>query len=297
MFEVNQRRCNNALGLRSAVLLSVLAAGLGCTLPSTAQAQEDPERAMLDLDPGNFASSTTINHNFWPLRPGTQFVYEGVTMEDGVRTPHRIETTVTDLSKDIGGVRALIIHELDYVEDQLEEAELAFYAQDDDGNVWHLGEYTEVFSEIDYVGGRIWMVGYPEGARAGIMIPAEPQADTPSYSEGFAPPPYNWSDRGRVAQTDEQTTVAAGSYEGVVVIEEFNNEEPGAVQLKYYAPGVGVVRIGWSGEDALQEEMELIEHNQLDAGALEAIRRHALEMEARGYSYGLTPPLEQLAAQ
>ena len=297
MFEGNQRRSTSVRCRRSATLFGVLLAGLGCTPSSSAHAAEDPERVLLELDTGNFASSTTIDHNFWPLTPGTQFVYEGFTNEDGVRTPHRIETTVTDLSKDIGGVRALIIHELDYVEDRLEEAELAFYAQDDDGNVWHLGEYTEVFSEIDYVGGRIWMVGSPDGARAGIMIPADPQVDAPSYSEGFAPPPYNWSDRGRISQTGEQTTVAAGSYEGIVVVEEYNNEEPGAVQLKYYAPGVGVVRIGWGGEDALQEEMELIEHNQLDADGLEAIRRQALEMEVRGYSYSLTPPLEQVSVQ
>lgn len=116
-------------------------------------------------------------------------------------------------------------------------------------------------------------------------------------SQGFAPAPYNWSDRGRVTKTNEQTEVAAGSYDGVVVIEEFNDEEPGAVQLKYYAPGVGVVRIGWGGEDALQEEMELIQYNQLDEEAMQDIRKQALQMETRGYSYGLTPPLEPIPDQ
>ena len=276
------------------LLTAALAMGAALLMHSPLAAQEDPESALVALDPGQFTNPTAITNDYWPLKPGTQFVYEGFTMEEGVRTPHRIEITVTDLTKIIGGVRALVIHELDYVEDAVEEAELAFRAQDDEGNIWHLGEYTEIYSEIDYVGGRIWMEGYPEGARAGIMFPAEPQAGGPSMSQGFAPDPYNWSDRGRVSSIDEQTTVAVGSYENVVVIEEFNNEEPGAIQLKYYASGVGVVRIGWGGDDALQEEMELIELNELDEVAMQEIRNQALEMEARGYSYGLTPPLEQI---
>lgn len=291
---VGRASWNDSLGRPLSIV--AVAVALSLHMPPI-PAQEDPERALLDFDPGKFTNPTTITNEFWPLKPGTQFVYEGFTMEEGVRTPHRIEITVTDLTKIIGGVRALVIHELDYVEDAIEEAELAFRAQDDEGNIWHLGEYTEIYSEIDYVGGRIWMEGFPEGARAGIMFPAQPQAGGPSMSQGFAPAPYNWSDRGRVTKTNEQTEVAAGSYDSVVVIEEFNDEEPGAVQLKYYAQGVGVVRIGWGGEDALQEEMELIEHNQLDDEAMQDIREQALEMETRGYSYGLTPPLERISNQ
>lgn len=296
MFTINHRTYARGCILQTAILLGSLTT-IGFTLVASAgaHAAEDPERAMLDLDASNFDNPTM--NAFWPLTPGTQLVFEGFTDEDGVRTAHRIEATVTDLTKVIGGVRTTIIHELDYVEDQVEEAELGFYAPDNDGNVWHLGEFKETYSEIKYVGSKIWSLDYPPGARAGIMIPADPQVGAPSYSQGFAPFPYNWSDRGRVTEVGAKTTVPAGSYDGIVIVEEFNDEEPGAFQLKYYAPGVGVVRIGWRGDDTVQEEMTLIEHNRLDAEALASIRKLALQMEERSYSFGLSPPLEQIAAE
>jgi hypothetical protein len=34
---------------------------------------------------------------------------------------------------------------LDYSDDDLVEAGIALYAQDNDGNVWFLGEYPEVY--------------------------------------------------------------------------------------------------------------------------------------------------------
>jgi len=189
-------------------------------------------------------------------------------------------------------VRTVVIFDRDYSDDVLEEAELAFFAQDNDGNVWHLGQYRETYDEVEFVGGRVWLVGYLEGARAGIMMPADPQAGTPSYSQGYAPPPFNWTDRARVYQVGQETTVAFSSYKDVLVIEEFNQEEPGAFQLKYYARGVGNVRVGWSGDDSQREELELVEVVQLSPQDLAAVRAEALELEERAYSYGLTPPAE-----
>jgi hypothetical protein len=80
------------------------------------------------------------------------------------------------------------------------------------------------------------------------MMLAEPKLGRPSYSQGFAPPPFNFTDRGRVFQTGQQTNVPFGDFEDVLVIEEFNQEEPNAFQLKYYAPSVGNVRVGWRGQ-------------------------------------------------
>jgi hypothetical protein len=54
-------------------------------------------------------------------------------------------TTVTDLSKVIDGVRTLVILETDYTAGQLSEPELAFFAQDNAGNVWLVGEYPEEY--------------------------------------------------------------------------------------------------------------------------------------------------------
>jgi hypothetical protein len=88
----------------------------------------------------------------------------------------------------------------------------------------------------------------------------------------------------------------------VLVVEEFTKEEPNAFQLKYYARDVGHVRVGWKGEDAQQEELELVELVQLSPEALAEIRELALELEAHAYEisedvYGHTPPAEPLDAE
>jgi hypothetical protein len=255
-------------------------------------AQDDPEKKLLDLDPNNFDHSTNIDNQWWPLKPGTQLIYEGFTVEDDEKVPHRIVFTVTDLTKVINGVRTVVIFDMDFSQDKMVESELAFFAQDNDGNVWHFGQYRETYDETEFVGGRVWLVGLPEGAKAGIMMKAEPKLGTPSYSQGYAPAPFNWTDRARVFKMGEKTKAPFGSFEEVLVTEEFNEEEPSAFQLKYYARGVGNVRVGWRGDDQQQETLELIKVVNLSPKALAEVRARALELEKRAYMYCSMPPAD-----
>lgn len=262
----------------------------------TTTALEPGAKEFEDFDPSNFDNPTQIDNEWWPLEPGTEFVYEGFDLVDGEKTPHRIVTTVTDLTKVISDVRTVVIVEKDFSDDKLEEQELAFFAQDNDGNVWHFGQYVEHYEDTEYVGNRAWLVGLPEGAKAGIMMQAEPKLGTPSYSQGYAPPPYYWTDRARTYQMGEKTSIAFGDYDDVLVVEEFAQKEPGVFQLKYYARGVGNIRTGWRGDDTQQEEMELIEVVKLDSEAMAEIREEALAMEERGFMYAQTSPVEPMPA-
>ncbi len=245
-----------------------------------------------DFDPGRFGHSTSIDNGFLPLRPGTRYVYRGSSLDGKRRLPHRVEFTVTDLTKEIDGVRAVVVYDLDYTQGELEEAELTFFAQDDDGNVWHLGQYSELWEGREWLGGRVFFQG-TEGARAGIMMQADPRSGTPGYSEGFAPPPWFWADRARVFKVDQTTCVPTRCYDGVLVTDEFAKGEEGD-QLKFYAPGVGVVRVGWLGADEPEKEsLVLAELEHLGPKALAAVRAEALELEKRAYLYSLTPPAER----
>ena len=141
-------------------------------------------------------SSIVIDNEWWTLSPGTQYIYEGFTVEDGEEIPHKIIFTVTDLVKEINGIKSVVIYDRDFSDDELEESELAFFAQDKEGNVWHFGQYTEVYEEDEFVGGKIWLVDLPAGAKAGIMMGASPDVNTPSYSQGYAPAPFNWTESG-----------------------------------------------------------------------------------------------------
>jgi hypothetical protein len=268
------------------------------TLPPTGSGPPATTESVTEtIDYGNFSDPTTIDNTWFPLRPGTKLAHTGAGNVDGVRTPHRVVMVVTDLTKVIDGIRTVLIYELDYDEDDLVEAELAFFAEDDDGNVWHFGQYPEVFEDGKLIETPVWIAGQ-RGAKAGITIKAEPQAGGPSYSQGWGPE-VGWADRARVFEIGSRTCVQTGCYDGVLVTDEFNRDEPDAHQLKYYAPGIGVVRVGWAGAlEEEREELELVEITSLDAAELAAVRAEVLAAEARAYAnstdvYGETSPLER----
>src|SRR5215213_9452162 len=96
----------------------------------------DDRTDLMEIDPNKFSRSTIIDNKWMPLKPGTQMIYEGTAVdEDGKRVPHKIVTTITDLIKKINGIDVVVILEADYSEGKLEETELTFFAQDDEGNV------------------------------------------------------------------------------------------------------------------------------------------------------------------
>lgn len=226
-----------------------------------------------------------------------RYIYEGNTvLDDGTSALHRLEIHVTDLTKVIGGVRTVASWDLDFSAGILNEAELAFYAQDDDDNVWRMGEYPEVYEDGKVVEAPSWIHGLQD-ARAGIMMKADPQLGTPSYSQGWGPA-VNWTDRGQVDKLGEKTCVPAGCYETVLVIAETSQSEPDAQQLKYYASGVGNVRVGWrGGGEKTKETLELVKIEQLNPDALAEVRAKALALEKSAYEnsedvYGKTQPSE-----
>jgi hypothetical protein len=258
-----------------------------------------PEPKYESFDSTSFTRSIPVDNPWMPLKPGTRLVYEGTTIEDdGTAVPHRIEIHVTDLTKVIGGIRTAVTWDLDYTDGELVEAELAFFAQDTSGTVWHMGEYPEEYDAGKVVAAPTWIHGF-EDARAGIQMHAKPQVGTPSYSQGWGPA-VHWTDRGQVDQLGVKTCVRAGCYDDVLVIAETSQSEPDAQQLKSYARGLGTVRVGWRGTgEKTKETLELTKVEQLDAKGLAELRGKALAMEKSAYErsktvYAHTPPAEQM---
>lgn len=236
-----------------------------------------------DYSPSRFGDSAHVNHRWFPMRPGHRLDFRGSSFEDGERLNHGVTIIVTDLTKVIDGVENIVVWERDYTEGELVETELALFAQDDDGHIWHMGEYPEEWEDGEFVTAPAWVHGI-EGATAGITIHAQPTEGTPDYAQGFAPPPIAWVDRGRVHKTNQKTCVPEGCYADVVVIEEFEQTIPNAFQDKYYAPGVGVVRVGWRGRnDESKEVLELVDFRALAAEEMADVRRDSLALEERAY--------------
>ena len=270
----------------------VLGAG-GCT--SGAEAERQPQDgaggptrqaqtvAAEDYSPSRFGDSANVSHRWYPLQPGSRLDYRGSSLDEGERLHHGVTIIVTDLTKVIDGVESVVVWERDYTDGELVETELALFAQDTDGHIWHTGEYPEEWEEGEFAKAPAWVHGVA-GATAGITIPAEPTEGTPDYAQGYAPPPINWVDRGRVYKTGERTCVPEDCYADVVVIEEFETTIPDAFQDKYYAPGTGVVRVGWRGEnDESKEVLELVDFRMLSDAEMDDVRADALALEARAY--------------
>ena len=114
-----------------------------------------------ELNHKDFDKSENIDNAWWPLKPGMQWTFDGHVEEDGKKEPHRLVFTVTDLVKVIDGVRSRVIYDTDLTKGKLGEQELAYFAQDKSGNVWHLGQYREVMEGKIFVGGQIWVINNP----------------------------------------------------------------------------------------------------------------------------------------
>jgi hypothetical protein len=208
-----------------------------------------PQRGeVVKLDPARF--STTIDNTYMPLVPGTQMTYAAVDEEGTAST---ITVTVTDQTKKIAnGVTARVVRDTAREDGQVVEDTRDWFAQDDKGNVWYLGEDTATFENgtLDSTEGS-FEAGV-DGARAGVAMPADPKPGPvyrQEYYRGHA------EDNGQVLSTHELVDVKNGHYDSVLLTKDTSALEPDALEYKFYAPGVGTVLAldiaGGSGREEL----------------------------------------------
>jgi hypothetical protein len=194
----------------------VLALAVLATAASVAAAQMPPASTF----------SARVTNPWFPLRPGTRYVYTGV--KDG--KPTRDVVTVTHSVVTIDGIPSVAVHDRLYAAGRLGERTTDWYSQDAKGNVWYLGETT---AELD-AHGRVtttegtWRSGVG-GAKAGIFMPADPrigQAGVQEHKPGVA---------------EDHFRVIGRFGNNAVLTEEWTPLEPGVLDHKLYVRGVGTV--------------------------------------------------------
>jgi hypothetical protein len=179
----------------------------------------------------------TITNRYFPLIPGTTWRYTGQT-DEGTEV---IIVEVLDQTRMVNGVRATIVHDAVYLDDQLIEDTFDWYAQDVAGNVWYLGEDTKELED-----GRVvstegsWEWG-KNGALPGIYMWGDPSAHmNEEYRQEF----YRGEaeDFGKVIGLDQTVDVPFGHFSGCVQTEDWNAIEGRSETLehKYYCPDIGV---------------------------------------------------------
>jgi hypothetical protein len=243
----------------------------------------------------SFSDPTTVDNPWLPLRPGTSFIYVGTARDEAGRAvEHRVVFYVTDKTKVIDGLATRVLWDRDFYAGVLKEDELTFWAQDDVGTVWNFGEYPEEVSHGRVTGAPdTWIAGI-RGARAGISMPAHPQIGTPAYPQGFAPA-IEFADEARAEKKGVRDCVPAGCFENMLVNEEWAPAERGSHQLKYYAPQVGLVRVGYKGRVTDAERLVLVRVVRLGPRARAAIAAQVLRADRRAQRvspavYGRTEP-------
>lgn len=181
----------------------------------------------------HFSHPREITNPYLPLASLHQDILENKTQ--------RVERTAKPnvhkvFSIDGQAVEALTVEDREFVNGQLTEATLDYFAQDDDGNVYYLGEDVD-----EYKNGKIsghngaWLVG-KDTQRPGLLMPAHPKIGDTFKSENV--PKITW-EVDRIISATETTTVPAGTFNNCIKIRETASD--GDVEIKYYAPGVGCV--------------------------------------------------------
>jgi hypothetical protein len=176
---------------------------------------------------------------YYPLVPGSKRVYAG---GDEV-----ITVTVTHKTKLIDGVTCLVVNDVVEVNGAVVEDTDDWFAQDVTGNVWYCGESVRDFetfegdapaqAELVAIDGS-WKAGR-DGAKAGIVMPAEPSLGD------FVRLELTWGEAEDAFEvidvTASASTPAASCAHECVLTRDFTPLAPQAQENKYYAPGVGLI--------------------------------------------------------
>lgn len=236
------------------ILVAVLAAGCGASGGQAGGSSKKEETTYSpNIGPADFVGQ--VDNKYFPLEPGTTYVYKGTT-EEGTE---RVEVTVTNDTKRVMGVECIVRRDKVFVNDELVEDTMDWHAQDKEGNVWYLGEAVK-----DYENGKVvstdgsWEAGV-DGAKPALIMPADPKVGEIYHQEYY---PGQAMDKGKVLALDESTTVPYGSFDDVLKTRDWNPLAPdGAVQHKYYAPGIGLIL-----EEAVTGTKETVELIELKKG-------------------------------
>jgi hypothetical protein len=245
------------------------------------------------FDRNEFPNPTLIDNQWTPLVPGTQMTFRGHTNQGGQPIPHTVVFIVTDLTKVIDGVRSVVSWDRDYQSDQLQESELVFNAQDEDRYVWNLGEYPEEYENGHFVGApSTWISGIDRAKPGTLMLPV-PHVGRPTYLQGYSPN-IEFLDCGHIARTEQHVCLIGECFDHVLAIDETSPLDPeSGIQRKFYAPGVGSIRITALG-DPEGETLDLAGNVHLSPSALAEVHAQALALDRRGYRgsevYRHTPP-------
>jgi hypothetical protein len=196
-----------------------------------------------DFTLATFSNPTQIDNAYYPLIVGQTLTYE--SQASG-------ETDVVETlneTRSILGVMCRVVRDRVSVGGVLIEDTHDCYAQDDEGNVWYMGEQVDEYNyknNGEFIGithDGAWeagqdIAGLGTTALPGFLMKASPMVGDvyhQEYYEGEA------EDMAEVVALNVPVTLSNGSSYSCLQTLDSSELEPRASEFKYYALGIGVV--------------------------------------------------------
>ena len=170
--------------------------------------------------------SAHVTNPWFPLEPGTRWVYTGV--KDGKQS--RDVVIVLHGTKTIDGIPCVPVSDRLFLQSRLEERTTDWYSQDSRGNVWYFGENTAELDRHGHVTSTegTWRTGV-DGAKAGIFMPASPRVGQTGQQEFLK------------GHAEDHFKVVAIFGNKMLLTQEWTPLEPGVLDHKFYVRGIGNV--------------------------------------------------------
>jgi hypothetical protein len=223
------------------LLMAGVAAMSGACSSSNSNSKSQP--VDIPFDAANFDPSQMINNRYWPLVPGTSFVFTSRS-EDGCEV--ELFEVTNELKNDFpapyDAIVAQEIHDRSWLSTACDdnyaliETTRDWYAQDRSANIWYFGEDTESYDQATCPStAGSWAAGVG-GAEAGIIMLGEPTPRA-SYKQEFSS--GNAEDMAEVLRLDAAIDGGFGAFSNCLETKETTPLEPKAVEHKFYCPDGG----------------------------------------------------------
>lgn len=215
-----------------AFMLTILLAGLGVV-----SAHEPGYTRSFMLERCRGFSSTGRNP-FFRLEPGYQLVLAGE--EEGVAK--RLVVTVLNRTRMVDGVETRVVEERETEDGELVEVSRNYFAICNRTNsVIYFGEKVDIYEDGVIVGHEgEWLAG-EDGARPGIIMPGTVLLGARYFQEVA---PGVALDRAEIVSLTATVQTPAGRFTRCLRTRETTPLEPGEVEFKSYAPGIGLIQDG-----------------------------------------------------
>ena len=253
----------------------------------------------VDFNPANFSAPHIIDNAYWPLQPDNTprtFTYIGETEDECVIDQIQVHgaTYLLTGAAPYNNFLAVEVLDTEWVfedvdvcdvsllpdNDAIKEETRDWYAQDDNGNIWYLGEASESFEEEcgPYPGfgdpeclegsWEAGLNGAPDGeevviGEAGIVVPGDEPIDGEPLTTGtffMQEVAYEAEDMAKVLKLNALVSIEEGEFEGdhdgCRKVKEWTALEPGAsVEHKYYCEDEGLLLIKGIGGGPTETEV------------------------------------------